>query len=127
MNPFFMAGGVLSIILSIAHVVWGEKLVVPDLNKSDLPDLVKIGFYISWHQISMVLLVTGISLAVLAFLTDCAGSKVGATIIVGITSANFMVFLVLSYIHQRALFGKSIPQIILFVTLIALIIIGMVL
>ncbi|MFC1537614.1 hypothetical protein ACFL4P_02180 [Gemmatimonadota bacterium] len=127
MNVFFLISGVLAIILAVTHAVWGEKLIIPDLKKSGLPDLAKIGFHISWHQISMVLLVSGISLVVLAFLTDCAGSKVGATIIVGITSANFLVFLVLSFIQKKALFGKSIPQIILFVTLIALIIIGMVL
>ena len=126
MNFFFLTGGVLAIILAVTHGMWGEKQIIPDLKKSGLPDLARIGFHISWHQVGMVLLVSGISLAVIAFFNSCTGSKTGAIIIACLTIANFMVFLVLSFIHRKALLGESIPQIILFVVLIALILCGIV-
>ena len=127
MNLLFLISGVLAIFLAAAHAAWGEKLIIPELRKANLSNLAKIGFYVSWHQITMVLLVSGLALAFLSFWGGFTGADTTAILIVCITIGNFLVFLVLSFIHQKELFGKSIPQIILFVTLIALILIGIIL
>ncbi|KKK51875.1 hypothetical protein LCGC14_3110580 [marine sediment metagenome] len=50
MNLFYLIGGLICLLLAIAHVLWGEKEIAPELKESNLTELTKLGFYISYNQ-----------------------------------------------------------------------------
>ena len=95
MNYHYLIAGALAIFLSIAHSVWGEKTIIPDLKNANLQELTVVGFYICWYQISTTLLASGIGLILLSFPDLIQYVKPTAIFILAITLCNFIVFLII--------------------------------
>lgn len=68
MNLFYLIGGLISIFLSIAHAVWGEKYLTSDMKSANVPKETMISYNINWHQKKKYLLVTGSALIIISFL-----------------------------------------------------------
>ena len=127
MNPFFLSAGILAVLLSGAHAFWGEKLIVPELKTSNLSRLPKAGFYISWQQATMALLISGVALVVVALADSITGVNTLAAFAAILIAGNLVVFTAISIAGHRELIGQSIPQILVFTLLITLVSLGIVL
>ncbi len=125
MNMFYLVGGILTTLMAVLHAVWGEKFIIPDLKKStDLEDLPKIGLYIPWHQITNTLLISGLALLLIAFNETIQGIDILGLFIGFIIAGNFVVFILISYFNNRALFRQSILQMLIFTLILIMILLG---
>jgi len=117
--------GLLATLMSVTHALWGEKFLIPDLKKSsELNALPKVGLYIPWHQITNTLLMSGPALLIISFNDTIQGINILGLFIGFLIAGNFAVFILISLFKYRALFGQSIPQLIVFTLIIILIILG---
>jgi asparagine N-glycosylation enzyme membrane subunit Stt3 len=123
-NIYFLVSGLIAVFLSVAHAVWGESTILAELKQPSLSAMAQAGFYVSWHQTTVLLMVMAVSLIVLALRKTRDGINNAAIIVVSIITGNFLVFLVLSFVHYREMFAQTIPQTVLFVILIVLIVLG---
>jgi hypothetical protein len=81
MNWFYLGAGALTIFLSVAHALWGQKTIILELNNSDLTEMAKSGFFVSWHQTTAMLLITGITLIFMALRKSLIEVKILAAFI----------------------------------------------
>ncbi len=124
MNVFYFIGGLLTIFLSVAHVFWGEKKIVKELKTSSLSELPKAGFYISYHQITMTLLISGLALIIISLFDSIKGINTLALFITILIIGNFSVFVGISLVKYRNLFAQTVPQLLFFLVLIILLFLG---
>ncbi len=124
MNVFYFIGGLLTIFLSVAHVFWGEKKIAKELKTSSISELPKAGFYISYHQITMTLLISGLSLIIISLFDSIKGINTLALFITILIIGNFSVFIGISLIKYRNLFAQTIPQMFFYLVLILLLFLG---
>ena len=127
MNIYFLIAGILCALLSIAHAIWGERVILKEMRSSNLGDESQIGFLITWYQISGVLFTSGVAFIVMSTLINLDLIRFTAFVLLTIIGLNFTIFLVLSAWKYRPLLKGSIPQLVLFTLLIILIILGVVL
>ncbi len=127
MNPFFLAAGILAVLLSGAHAFWGEKFLLSELKASSLSRLTKVGTQISWHQTTLALLTLGLALVTVSLSDSIAGANTLAVLAAILIVGNLVVFTAISMARHRELIGQSVPQIFLFALLISLISLGIVL
>lgn len=126
MNLFYLIGGILSIFLSGAHTFWGKKFIFTDVKKSNLSEVTKVGFHISWHQTAMVLLISGLALIIISLFDSITGIDILALFITFLIIGNFSVFIIISITKHRELLGQSIPQVFFFTFMIFLIFLGII-
>lgn len=124
MNYFFLIAGALALFLSVAHMIWGGKFVLKDLKQSNLPEITGVGFYISYAQAAVVLLVEGAGLVIASFYNGVPGMEILVWFILAVIVGNFLVFLVTGLVKCRKILTQSIPQIIFFTIMISSIILG---
>ena len=125
MNIFYLSAGLLTTLMSVAHAFWGEKVLIPDLKRSsDLTELPKVGLYIPWHQITNLLLMTGLALVIISLNDSVQGIDILGLFTVFLIAGNFTVFILISFFKYRALFHQSLPQLIVFTLMIILITLG---
>lgn len=126
MNIYLAAAGVMSLGLALTHAYWGEKNLVGKLLGSDLESLTSLGFYISYHQITSVLIINGLGLFNAAMSTDPLLSFTLSTFILAIIIGNFGVFMLITLRKNPEVLKMTLPQMVLFGVMILLIIIGIV-
>jgi len=110
--------------LAVLHAVWGEKNLSDELFKSNLSDVPKVGFYISYHQITSTLTASGLGLLAIAFIDALQTTRYLAIFIDLITLGNVAVFTFITLKKYPDLIRQSVPQIILFTVLLLLITAG---
>lgn len=126
MNLFYLIGGLICLFLAVAHALWGEKEISSELKESNLSELTKAGFYISYHQITITLLVNGIALVIISIFDTVVGIDFLAILVIGIIIGNISVFILISLTNYRSTFKQTIPQTIIFGILVILIILGII-
>lgn len=126
MNLFYLIGGILSIFLSGAHTFWGKKFIFTEVKKSNLSEVTKVGFHISWHQTAMVLLISGLALIIISLFDSIVVIDILALFITILIIGNFLVFIIISTIKHRELLVQSIPQMFFFTLMIFLIFLGII-
>ena len=114
-----LAAGILLVLLSFAHNIYGEVTQIPELQ-AITQDPVMIGsLRIMIFQGGILLLAVGI-VQILASLNVIKLTGVARFFPVGIVSLNLITFLTITTLFHPELFQITIPQIILFVVIIAL-------
>ena len=121
---YFLLAGILAAIIGIVHAYWGEKNMAPELNASDMSSFTKIAWYIPYHQITWVLLVSGIALMGIGVFDTVEGVKNIGMLIEAVTVGNFAVFLMIGASKDSSVITKSVPQLILFTVLMILLTLG---
>ena len=122
MNSYYLLAGLLAILLSVAHALWGERYLFNQPSVRNMDPETQVSLYVPWHQISYVLLASGIGLLLAANLTALAGVPY---FILALIAGNFVVFVVVLPVKkQTSLFSKTLPQAVLFLVLIVLIVLG---
>ncbi|MBR9922806.1 MAG: hypothetical protein GYB31_18420 [Bacteroidetes bacterium] len=114
-----IAAGIMIILISIAHNVYGEKKQIPAL-KSITKDAVMIGsLRIMIYQGGLLLLAVGIvQVLVSAGFIQLPG--ISAFFPVGIVMLNFITSLLIAVFLHREIFQVTIPQFVFFAIIIAL-------
>ena len=72
MNGFFLVAGLLVTLLSIAHATWGERRVFNVLTPNITNAETYLSVYVPWHQLTGVLLLSGVALVLAAFQSKLA-------------------------------------------------------
>ncbi len=124
MNGFFLVAGVMLALLSAAHAIWGERRVfnVLTLGSTDAETLLSV--YVPWHQLTGILLLSGVTLLLAAFRLDMAPVPV---FILALVAANMLVFFaVVIGKRQTQMFARTLPQTLLFLLVLVLITLGIV-
>ncbi|QGY44698.1 hypothetical protein GM418_13785 [Maribellus comscasis] len=114
-----IAAGVIIILISIAHNIYGEKKQVPELKKVS-NDSVMIGsLRIMIFQGGVLLFAVGIiQVLVSADIIQLPGTS--AYFPVGIVLINFITSLIIAGFFHREVFKVTIPQFVVFSIIIAL-------
>lgn len=121
LNFYFVAASFLLFLLSIMHVLWGERRVFKKLNVSKR-DFLEV--YIPWHQMTYILFLSGVGM-ILAALEN--GLLPLAYFILAVNIGSILVFTFVSLARKEtALVRESIPQYLLFALLILVLAVGIV-
>lgn len=123
MNGYFLIAGLLLVVLSVAHAIWGERRVFTVLTPKTTNAETYLSVYVPWHQLTGALLLSGIALLLTAFQSSVP-KYVPIFILVLITSNLLVFFGIVIGKKQTQIFAQTLPQIILFLLLIILIILG---
>lgn len=111
--------GILIVVLSVAHIVYGEKKQIPDL-KALTDDPIMIGsLRVMVTQGGLLLFAVGV-VQILAAADAIVLEGVARYFPVGIIALNFLTFLALAIILHRELLKITIPQIVFFVIILGL-------
>ena len=123
MNLFFLIAALLVLLLSFAHAFWGETRIFNVFTPDRVDAETHISLYVPWHQITYVLLASGIGLLLAAVSPDL---RAVAAFIVAVIIGNFAVFVAILIVKkQTQMFAQTLPQTILFLLLIGLIVLGL--
>jgi hypothetical protein len=111
--------GVLLVLISIAHNVYGEKKQIPEL-KELTDDSVRIGSTrVMIFQGGLLLLAVGIiQILVATNVIELVG--VARYFPVGIVLLNFFTFLTVAIVVHKDLLKITVPQIVIFIIIISL-------
>lgn len=114
-----ITAGILIILISIAHSVYGEKKQLPEL-KNITNDPIKIGsLRIMIHQGGVILLTVGI-VQVLTAINYIELTGIAAYFPVGIVSINVVTSFAIALTLHREIFTITLPQFIVFAAIIVL-------
>lgn len=114
-----IAAGIMIILISIAHNVYGEKKQVPELKKLT-GDPVMIGsLRIMIFQGGILLLAVGV-IQVLASAGSIQLTGISAYFPLGIVLINFIISLVIAAFIHREVFKVTLPQFVFFSVIIVL-------
>ena len=122
MNIYLFISGVLLVLLSFAHALFGEISVFRLIMASDLSEILKTSVYVPWHQLTFILLFSGAGNIYISFKTKLYQiSAFIAIVVIG----NLLTFLLISVIRKNwGLLQQSIVQVVVSALLIALMIAG---
>lgn len=124
MNGFYIFAGLLLILLSVAHLIWGERRLFNLVSPDAIGQENYISLYIPWHQITFVLFASGVGMILAAVSDELAYLPY---FILAIVAGNFAVFILICIVKRYTeLFRKTIPQTILFLLLIVVIVLGII-
>jgi hypothetical protein len=123
MNGYFLIAGLLLSLLSVAHAIWGERRVFTILTPKATDAETYLSVYVPWHQLTGVLLLSGVTLLLSAFQSSVP-TFVPIFILALITSNMLVFFGLVIGKKQTQMFSRTLPQTLLFLLLIVLIILG---
>lgn len=114
-----IAAGVLIILISIAHIIYGEKKQIPELKKITHDPIMIGSLRIMIFQGGIILFAVGIMQVLLsADIIQLPG--IAAYFPVGIVLINFVTSLIIAGLFHREVFKITIPQFMIFFIIIVL-------
>ncbi len=114
-----LIAGILLVLISIAHIVYGEKKQIPDLKKLT-QDFIMIGsLRVMIIQGGLLLFAVGI-IQILASIGTIELLDVARYFPVGIVLLNFLTFQFIAIFIHRELLKITIPQTVVFILIIVL-------
>ena len=111
--------GVLLVLLSIAHNVYGEKKQIPDLKALTEDSIIIGSSRVMIFQGGLLLLAVGI-VQILASTGTIELTGIARFFPVGIILLNLCTFLFMAIVVHRELLKITIPQLVIFAVIIAL-------
>jgi hypothetical protein len=114
-----MAAGIIIILISIAHNIYGEKKQLPELKKVTNDSIIIGSLRIMIFQGGILLFAVGIiQIMVSADIIHLAG--IAAYFPVGIVLINFITSLLIAAFFHSEIFKVTIPQFVIFSIIIVL-------
>lgn len=124
MNAYFLIAGLLLLLLSAAHALWGERRVFTVLTPSSTDAETYMSTYVPWHQLTGLLFLAAIALLGSAFLPEPGLLPI---FILAVITSNLLIFFGLIMVkRQQQMFARTLPQTVLFLLLVALIVMGII-
>ncbi len=122
MNVYTFFSGILLIILSAAHGIYGARSVFKDVFLLNIPEHIKTIVFIPWHQMTFILFAFGVAQVLAAYHKKL---KHISLLILIIIVGNLGTFFLISYLRKDfVVLSTSIVQYVLFGILIILTILG---
>ena len=109
--------GIMLILLSIVHVVYGEKEQVSLLKKMDRNNILIGSFRVMSLQGGLLLFAVGV-VEILVFAGSIALTGFAVFIPLGLVCLNLMAFLIVALVKNQELIKNAIPQLIIFAIII---------
>ena len=111
--------GVLIIMMSIAHNIYGEKKQIPELKKLTSNPIMIGSLRIMIFQGGILLLAVGVVQILMSFqVINLPGISVYFP--VGVVLINFLTSLIIAAFIHREIFKVTIPQFVIFILIIVL-------
>jgi hypothetical protein len=124
-NGYFIASGIISVILSAGHTWWGMTNVIPEIYK--LSPTALTSFEVSWYQVGATLFVGGVALLIHVIARH--SSKAIPKLVFAVYSVNFTVCLALVYLKYQLKYQfimvQTVTQLALFVIMLLFLILGL--
>lgn len=114
-----IAAGIIIILISIAHNIYGEKKQIPELKRITNDSILIGSLRIMIFQGGILLLAVGI-IQVLASANFIQLTGISAYFPVGIVLINFITSLIIAGFIHREVFKITIPQFVIFSIIIVL-------
>ncbi len=114
-----LAAGILIVIMSILHIVYGEKQPVADLSKATDDPILIGSVRVMSLQGGFLLLAVGL-IHILNFLNVITLSGIAVYFPVGIICINLLTFLLVAIWKHRELFSIIVFQLVVFAVIIVL-------
>ncbi len=114
-----LAAGIILILMSVVHVIYGEKMQVDELKKVKANNMLIASLRVMSLQGGIVVFAVGL-VEVLTFAEIIALTGFAAFIPVGIICINVLSVLIISMIKHRELLKATLPQLIIFSVIIIL-------
>ena len=114
-----LAAGILLVLISIAHGVYGEKKQIPPLKKLSTDSVMIGSLRVMVLQGGLLLLAVGI-IQILTSVDAIELTGIARYFPVGIVSLNFCVALLIAVFAHREVLKVTIPQFIVFLVIIVL-------
>lgn len=114
-----LAAGILVIIISVLHIVYGEKQPVADLSKLTDDSILIGSVRVMSIQGGVLLFAVGV-IHILNFLKVITLTGVGAYFPLGIICINLLTFLLVAAVRHRKLFSIIAFQLVVFTVIIIL-------
>lgn len=124
--PFFFSG-LLSILFAVIHIMLGEKFVFIELKNHPIPNNIHGKIYTTWMQVTAGFLVVGTALIFLSFYPHYNHKDFAAVFILALLILNFLIFVSVLFARQREKVVGSTPQILLYLIIIILVLMGILL
>jgi hypothetical protein len=119
-----IAAGIIIILISFAHNIYGEKKQIPELKKISNDSIMIGSLRIMIYQGGVVLLAVGI-IQVLASANTIQLLGISAYFPLGIVLINFITSLIIAGFIHKEVFKVTIPQFVIFIIIIILQIISL--
>ncbi|MEZ4669821.1 MAG: hypothetical protein R3E39_18095 [Anaerolineae bacterium] len=116
-------GGILLVVLSFAHIIYGEKKQIPDLKALTSEPIMVGSLRVMIIQGGILLLAVGI-VQILVSVGAVELLGVARYIPVGIVLLNFCTFLVIAIFIHKELLKITIPQLVIFIIIIVLLLLS---
>ncbi len=121
-NFYFLLAGIFLIFFSAVHAVFGELTVFRPIFQTNIDSLLKISVYIPWHQLTFVLLLSGIVQLAAAFRPRL---KALPPFILAILLGNIVIFVAIAVFQRNwYVLQNSIPQYVLFAIILVFTVLG---
>jgi len=114
-----IAAGLIIILISIAHIIYGEKKQVPDLKKISNDSIMIGSLRIMIFQGGVLLFAVGI-IQVLVSASFIQLPGISSYFPIGIVLINFITSLLIAVSLHREVFKVTVPQFIVFAIIIVL-------
>jgi hypothetical protein len=119
-----IVAGILLVLISIAHVIYGEKKQIPPLKKLTNDSIMIGSLRIMIFQGGLLLLAVGV-FQILTSVNTIELTGAARYIPVGIVLLNFCTTLFISVIAHKEVLKTTIPQFIIFIIIISLQLVSM--
>ncbi len=119
-NGYFFVAGIISLVFAGAHTWWGVSHALPGIGTLGL--VAYANAETSWHQVGGTFLIGGVALLHEALYPR--PSVIVPALVGSIHAMTLLVFVVLVGTRYPAMFARTIPQMVLFSTMLALIAAG---
>lgn len=119
-NAYLVAAAIISLIFAVTHTWWGLTRALPGIDALFIQ--AHANSEVSWHQVGGTFLIGGVAL-----LGDALRGQRSVTVpaLIGVVyGMNLVVFVLLVATRYPAMFGRTVPQLLLFATMLALIAAG---
>jgi len=123
-NYYFLAAGILSILFSFTHGLFGQTTVLPLIEASKLDITTKTAFFYTWQISTVENFIFGIAFFIMALYTDLEKIKFTVWMIISIVVIRYLVFFISTLLKNINGTKDAYPEMVILIFYVGIIILG---
>jgi len=123
-NYYFLAAGILSILFSFTHGLFGQTTVLPLIEASNLDITTKTAFFYTWQISTVENFIFGIAFFIMALYTDLEKIKFTVWMIISIVVIRYLVFFISTLLKNINGTKDAYPEMVILIFYVGIIILG---
>ena len=123
-NYYFLAAGILSILFSFTHGLFGQTTVLPLIEASNLDVTTKTAFFYTWQISTVENFIFGIAFIIMALYHDLEKVKFTVWLIISIVVVRYLVFFISTVLKNSNGINDSLPELVILIFYVMIIIMG---